>query len=586
MYLNILFLPFITILIISIFGRYMSHTGIYRIILFMLIEILLISILLYIETINNILTIDLNIHFGKLYINWYIIYDNLTAIMIIMILSISLLVIIYTYDYMINDAHINRFLLYIVLFIFNILILITTSNLVILFIGWEGVGLVSYLLITYWFTRLETNLGGLIAIYINRIGDVIYLLGIILGYIWYRSLDINLYLTSNEWLIILFFLAAMSKSAQLYLHIWLPFSMEGPTPISALIHAATMVTAGVYLMLRLSLVISYTYYALFFISIIGALTCLIGGILALISLDIKELVAYSTMSQLGYMMTSIGIKYYNLSFYHLIFHAYFKALLFLTVGSIIHTILDIQDIRYTGSLFSFLPLSYIFLLYGFTSLTGLPFTTGFYSKENIIFMAYNNNLSNNLFLNQYVFIITFLTAFITVLYSYKFIYNIFFNTTKLSIFLFKHLHFYSLHLIFSLSILSLLTLFIGFILNKTNILLNIDISYLDHNIDLWYIKLLPLTFFIISFIILNLSINNNLITKLEFGFKYIFIYIYGIILSISYRILFKLLENKLYNILWSGTDLFKLSKKLSSYIENKYIISIFTINIFILLLII
>lgn len=242
--------------------------------------------------------------------------------------------------------------------------------------------------------------------------------------------------------------------------------MEGPTPISALIHAATMVTAGVYILIRISLLISYSYYIIFFIIFISSLTCFIGASLAITSLDMKELIAYSTMSQLGYMITCIALKLTHLSFFHLIFHAYFKALLFLTIGSIIHTILDIQDIRFTGSLINYLPISYIFLLIGLTSLIGLPFTTGFYSKESLIMMAYNNNFHSilDLFLNKYVFIITLLTALITIIYSYKLIYNLFLNTTKLSLFLFKHLHFYSLNLILSLSILSFITLFIGYIL--------------------------------------------------------------------------------------------------------------------------
>ena len=238
--------------------------------------------------------------------------------------------------------------------------------------------------------------------------------------------------------------------------------MEGPTPISALIHAATMVTAGVYLLLRISIIIKISYYSLFIISIIGSLTCFIGSILAIVSLDMKELIAYSTMSQLGYMVCCIGVKLNNLSYYHLIFHAYFKALLFLTVGSILHIILDIQDLRKTGGLINFMPIIYILLLVGLTSLIGLPFTTGYYSKEAIIMMSYNKlNI-----LSHYIFIITLLTAFITIFYSYKFIYNLFINHTRLSIFILKNLHYYSLHLLISLSILSLFTIYIGYIFIK------------------------------------------------------------------------------------------------------------------------
>lgn len=290
------------------------------------------------------------------------------------------------------------------------------------------------------------------------------------------------------------------------------------------------------------------------------------------------------------MVTCIGLKLYNLSFFHLIFHAYFKALLFLTVGSILHTILDIQDMRFTGGLFNLLPISYIILLFGLTSLIGLPFTTGYYSKEGIIMMSYNysNHSTLDLVLSEYVFIVTLLTAFITILYSGKFIYHLFFNTTKLSLFIFKHLHFYSLHLTLSISILSLITLVIGYVFNKWNILLNINQIYLNHNID-FIIKLIPILFFIICYYILNLVFNFNYqlyILNIQFGFQYLYIFISGLFIHLSYRILYKFFDYGFIDLLIPITgeiQLYKGSQWISKYINNTFILSIILFSLFIIL---
>lgn len=278
-----------------------------------------------------------------------------------------------------------------------------------------------------------------------------------------------------------------------------------------------MVTAGVFLLLRLSILLASSYYSLLLIVIIGGLTAFIGGSLAIVSLDLKELIAYSTMSQLGYMVTILGLKHSHLSFFHLVFHAYFKALLFLTAGAILHTILDLQDLRKTGGLLKFLPLYSIVIIIGLTSLTGFPFTTGFYSKEAILNHAYsyNNNFNytlinksylfdkfeplteyinnitlyknifnNNLLLGEYAYLILLITALLTIGYSYRFFIYLFLGENKLSIFCLKHLHFASLHLIISLFLLSIFTIFIGFIFSKYNLFMNIPFNYLTVNIPL------------------------------------------------------------------------------------------------------
>jgi NADH-ubiquinone oxidoreductase chain 5 len=559
-----------------------------------MIELIIIAVALNYEILldNNVILLNI-MNWPLLNIEWNLVFDSITSIMTLMILSISIIVILYTYDYMIADAHINRFYLYIVLFIVNMLLLITASNIIILFIFWEGVGLTSFLLISYWFTRLETSLGALLALFLNRIGDVLLIVGILYANLLIKSNDIvimnSVVDTNLDILLFFFLLAAMAKSAQLYIHIWLPYSMEGPTPISALIHAATMVTAGVYLLIRLQNLISLSYYILILIGFIGLFTAFIGSLLAIVSLDLKELIAYSTMSQLGYMVTCLGLKLNNLSFYHLIFHAYFKALLFLTIGSIIHTILDIQDIRLTGGLFSFIPLSYIWLLYGFTSLMGVPFTTGYYSKESIIMMSLNYSYNSywDLFLSQYIFILTLITAFLTIFYSMKFIFHLYFNITRLSIFILSHIHFYSLYIIISLSILSLMTLIVGYILNKWNILLDMNIPFLNHNIEV-IIKLIPVSFFIIVFMILNRPIYSNIdwdILKLQFGFKELYIFLAAPIVNLSYRILFKILDYGYIDLLFPITSiyLYNISQYFSIFINYQYILSFILSSLFMLL---
>lgn len=438
------------------------------------------------------------------------------------------------------------------------------------------VGLSSFLLISFWFTRFDTTLGSLLALFMNRIGDIFYLIGIFISLILYGSLDIITIVSHplfNSDLLIIFFLgAAMAKSAQLSLHLWLPYSMEGPTPISALIHAATMVTAGLLLLLRLSIIINYSDFILIIITIVGSLTAFIGGTLALVSLDLKELIAYSTMSQLGYMVTIIGLKYYNLSFFHLLFHAYFKALLFLTAGSIIHTILDIQDLRIMGGLINWIKISYIVLLIGLTSLTGFPFTTGFYSKEMIINQSF---ISYGLW-SEFIYLITLLSALLTILYSLNFIIRIFIKTTRLSIFTLKNLHYFSLHLTISLTILTIITIFIGYLFREWNLLLNFnnkEINLFISNYGL-IIKLLPLIFFILSFIILmkwKLKVPLRFLPlENQYGFKSLYTFISGLFLNLSYRILFKIFDSGYIDLLISimGLNIYKLSEKLTDFIDS------------------
>ena len=312
-----------------------------------------------------------------LIIYWGFLFDNLTAVMLVVVTFVSLLVHIYSVSYMEEDPHLSRFMSYLSLFTFFMLILITADNLIQMFLGWEGVGLASYLLINFWYTRIQANKSAMKAIIINRIGDLGLSLGIaaiflnfntldfptIFSLVPYVSLETNIFLNYefNKITIIslLIFVGAIGKSAQIGLHTWLPDAMEGPTPVSALIHAATMVTAGVFVLLRCSPLLEYSENALIIITIMGVLTAFMAATIGVVQNDLKKVIAYSTCSQLGYMVFSIGLSNYSVSLFHLMNHAFFKALLFLSAGSVIHALSNEQDMRKMGGLLKVIP-SYLY----------------------------------------------------------------------------------------------------------------------------------------------------------------------------------------------------------------------------------
>jgi NADH-ubiquinone oxidoreductase chain 5 len=337
-------------------------------------------------------------------IDWGFMFDSLTISMCVIVTFISLLVHLYSMEYMAHDPHLSRFMSYLSLFTFFMLILVTADNFIQMFVGWEGVGLCSYLLINFWFTRIQANKAAIKAMLINKVGDFCLLIAIFLIFVNYKALDyatvsaltpfftdktldfLNLNLLSV--IGIFLFLGATSKSAQLGLHTWLPDAMEGPTPVSALIHAATMVTAGVFLIIRNSFIYEYIHNVLELITIIGALTALFASTAGLLQNDLKRVIAYSTCSQLGYMIFACGLSCYSVGFFHLSNHAFFKALLFLGAGSVIHAVSDEQDMRKMGSLKKVLPFTYSMIIIGSLALIGFPFLTGFYSKDLILEVAY------------------------------------------------------------------------------------------------------------------------------------------------------------------------------------------------------
>ena len=379
---------------------------------------------------------------GEFSANWSINIDPLSSVMLVVVTFVSALVHIYSIGYMSHDPHKPRFMSYLSLFTFSMLALVVSDNFLQLFFGWEGVGLCSYLLIGFWYKKETANNAAIKAFIVNRIGDFGLAIAIFLIFFFFGSVNFEEVFTATAQLAekklvffgfesnlitlicIFLFIGAMGKSAQFLLHTWLPDAMEGPTPVSALIHAATMVTAGVFLVVRCSPMFEYSQVALNLVAIVGMITAIFAASVALVQNDIKKIVAYSTCSQLGYMFFATGIGAYHVAMFHLFTHAFFKALLFLGAGSVIHAFKDEQDIRYMGGIRKKIPFTYVFMLLGTLALTGFPFLSGFYSKDAIIEFAYLKNSS----LGNYVASIGILTAFFTSIYSWRLFFKVFHGT--------------------------------------------------------------------------------------------------------------------------------------------------------------
>ena len=376
---------------------------------------------------------------GSLKLHWSIYVDSLTAVMLVVVNSVSALVHIYSIGYMRHDPHKPRFMSYLSLFTFMMLSLITADNFLQLFFGWEGVGLASYLLIGFWFKKETANNASMKAFIVNRVGDLGLLIAMFLIFKTFGTLNFSevfsqaadqsknsIKIFGGEYnlittICVFLFIGAMGKSAQIFLHTWLPDAMEGPTPVSALIHAATMVTAGVFLVARCSPLFEYSQYALNLVAFVGATTAIFAASIAIVQTDIKRIIAYSTCSQLGYMFFAAGMGAYNVAIFHLFTHAFFKALLFLGAGSVIHAFHDEQNIEKMGGVWKKIPLTYALMLIGTLALTGFPLLAGFYSKDAIIESAY---FSKSLFAG-YAFVIGLTTAFITSIYSWRLIFKTF-----------------------------------------------------------------------------------------------------------------------------------------------------------------
>ncbi len=454
MEISIIALPLLASIISGFFGKFIGDRN-SEIITSLLVSISAIfSVLVLYEVIVNQyqenIIIATWISSGSLEVNWSMQIDSLSAVMLVVVTSVSALVHIYSIGYMAHDPHKPRFMAYLSLFTFAMLMLVTADNFIQLFFGWEGVGLCSYLLIGFWFKKDSANKAAIKAFLVNRVGDFGFALGIFLIFYLFGTVNysevfnqitsitdknlvfLGVTINAIDLICLLLFVGAMGKSAQIFLHTWLPDAMEGPTPVSALIHAATMVTAGVFLVVRCSPIYEYSELALNIVTIVGMSTAFFAASVALVQNDIKKIIAYSTCSQLGYMFFATGVGAYNVAMFHLFTHAFFKALLFLGSGSVIHAFKDEQNINNMGGVWKKLPYTYCLMIIGTLALTGFPFLSGFYSKDAIIEFAYLRGNTTG----YYAAGIGIFTALLTSIYSWRLIFKTFhgdYNNKKIKI---------------------------------------------------------------------------------------------------------------------------------------------------------
>jgi len=480
MYLLVIFLSVTGFCSAGLFGRHFGSKGSviitttclflsFLISLFIFYEVALMGCSTYIKMTTWISSDTLNV-------DWGFLFDTLTAIMCVVVTFISSLVHLYSTEYMSHDPHLSRFMSYLSLFTFFMMILVTADNFIQMFVGWEGVGLCSYLLINFWFTRIQANKAAIKAMLLNRIGDFSLLIGIFLIFNYYRAVDyatvasMTPFLKVNTIIFLNFdvnllniigiflFLGAVGKSAQVGLHTWLPDAMEGPTPVSALIHAATMVTAGVFLLARCSFIYEFTTNILKLVTVLGAITAFFASTTGLVQNDLKRVIAYSTCSQLGYMVFACGLSNYPAAIFHLSNHAFFKALLFLGAGSVIHAVNDEQDMRKMGGLKNLVPFTYSTMTIGSLALIGFPFLTGFYSKDLILEISYGKYEM----IGYFSYFLGTLGAFLTAFYSTRLAYLTFLARPngyyKIICFAYDS----GLQICFALGVLCIPSIFIGY----------------------------------------------------------------------------------------------------------------------------
>jgi NADH-quinone oxidoreductase subunit L len=440
--------PFVGFLINGLFGNKLSKNTVSFIgcgsvaVSFIIVATLFLQSLSGALPASNSISLGDWISAGSFHVSFSLLIDHLTLIMLLIITGVGLLIHIYSIGYMHDDTGYARFFSYLNLFIFFMLVLVLGSNFLILFIGWEGVGLCSYLLIGFWFKNGEYNKAANKAFIMNRIGDLGFLLGIFLIFLQFGSLEFSTVFQNADTLTtggttvtaitLLLFIGATGKSAQIPLFTWLPDAMAGPTPVSALIHAATMVTAGVYMIARSNVLYTLAPFTMALIAVIGALTALMAGIIALTQTDIKKVLAYSTVSQLGYMFAALGVSAFSSAIFHLMTHAFFKALLFLAAGSVIHALGGEQNIRKMGGLKKYLPITFPVFLIGVLAISGCPPFAGFFSKDEIISASYNYSIS--------IFLILEVTAILTAAYMFRLLFLVFFGDTRLTHHKIEHIH--------------------------------------------------------------------------------------------------------------------------------------------------
>tara|TARA_B100000959_G_scaffold64721_1_gene68510 strand:+ start:1154 stop:3064 length:1911 start_codon:yes stop_codon:yes gene_type:complete len=484
---------------------------------------------------------------GNFNVNWSIYIDSLTSVMLVVVTLISTIIHFYSIGYMSKDPHKPRFTAYLSLFTFAMLTLVTADNFLQLFFGWEGVGLCSYLLIGFWYKKSSANAAAIKAFLVNRVGDFGFAIGIFLIFFFYGTLNYNEVFQQTPLLVkkeiiflglefnlitlvcVMLFFGAMGKSAQIFLHTWLPDAMEGPTPVSALIHAATMVTAGVFLVVRCSPIFEYSQTALNLVTTVGMITAFFAATVALVQNDIKKIVAYSTCSQLGYMFLAAGIGAYNVAIFHLFTHAFFKALLFLGSGCIIHSFNEQQDIRSMGGVWKKIPYTYAIMVVGTLALTGFPFLSGYYSKDAIIEFAYLKDST----IGYYAVSIGIFTALLTSIYSWRLIFKTFhgkFNNKEENL---SSIHESPLIMLVPCCLLAIGAIFAGFAFKEIfigynnpefwrNSILFLDVINTNHP-PTWLISITPIIVIIAIPISYYLFIENEKILR-DFVIKNQFLY--------------------------------------------------------------
>ncbi len=440
----------------------------------------LLSIFIFIDVAirGNANTVELFtwINSGSLEISWALKVDTLTAVMLLMVTGVSAMVHVYSIGYMHHDPCIPRFMSYLSLFTFFMLMLITADNLVQLYFGWEGVGLASYLLIGFWYDRPSANAAAIKAFVVNRVGDFGFALGIFATFLLFDTVnfdtifaaaggkaDATLHVFGGEFhaltvICLLLFVGAMGKSAQLGLHTWLPDAMEGPTPVSALIHAATMVTAGIFMVARLSPLFEYSDVALAVVTIVGGSTAIFAATIGCVQTDIKRVIAYSTCSQLGYMFFACGVSAYSAGIFHLITHASFKALLFLCAGSVIHAMSDEQDMRRMGGIWKMIPTTYVLMWIGSLALAGVFPFAGYFSKDIVLEAAYGAHSG----VGSYAFWLGIAAAFLTAFYSWRLLLMTFHGKPRADEKVMAHVHESPMVMIVPLAVLAVGAIFLGF----------------------------------------------------------------------------------------------------------------------------
>ena len=491
----------------------------------------LVSIYIYIniETFKGNFIVYNWINFAQINLNFSIFLDPLTAIMFCVVTIVSSVVHMFSIGYMHEDKLRARFFCYLSLFTFAMLVLVSADNFIQLFLGWEGVGLCSYLLVGYYFHKPSANNAAIKAFLVNRVGDFGYLIAIAIIYKYFNSLNFqevfsntsaiekkNLLFLGFEFNLItcicmFLFMAAVGKSAQIGLHVWLPDAMEGPTPVSALIHAATMVTAGVFLVVRCSPIFEYSQFTLNVITYVGLITSLFAASVALLQNDIKKVIAYSTCSQLGYMFFACGISAYSLAMFHLVTHAFFKALLFLGAGSVIHCLHHEQDCNKMGGLYKKLPVTFAFIIIGSIALMGIPPFAGYFSKDLILEYA----LSIHSFNGTNIYVLGCLGAFLTSVYSTRLIYLTFLNKTNIKTDTFNKIKEPGFTMLFPLFILSIGAIAGGYLFYDivennafwfNSIFTLTEVNYVEeaHHIEKIY-KLFPIILVVLAIIMVLIS---------------------------------------------------------------------------------